>query len=791
MCKIIYLLAIIFLCFSSIVYIKSAKDIEKGKPSPISKKLTIAAFISAGINLIIGIISLSGVLDREMFGNIFLFCGIMSVLETGIYLLYRKFGMKTLKFMLKSVFVASILEMTIFNYPSFYMWNSDFKEFDIDYTKICIQNENSRYDSNTGTLSATGPGEFGITIPDFNNKLGSVYADIEMNKNTKRVLLTIDAGDDAQNAELRYGYISRYIINGRENSQTIQTLFSGNVHKLVLRFNLENYGENAVIKNITLNKPIQFSVSLLRLAATLLLPILVYVLYASVIMRRPFEKNKKICFWAAGIATALLCSLAVGIINGKLEGSWADEFRKNSGNQITEELVDAFSCGQANLLKEPPQELLDLDNPYDRTARDSMGSSFEWDHLLYNGKYYSYYGIAPVILLFMPYHSITGYYFSTPVAILIFSVIGIVGLTLAYLAFIRKWFGKLRSGIVLAGLLMIHTVSGIWFSLGRNDIYEIAESAGFAFLTWGVWLLISSGIIGKSRISFVKTAFSSLLLGISVMCRPTLAVYCICAALFMILAFPRAGTVSSADGTQTKKKSRYAVYAACAVLPMLTIAVLQMWYNYIRFDSPLDFGIQYSLTINDFTNAQYHTKLSLVPIYNYLLAPPSFKMGFPFVWTDFQMFDVEGFFYADLVTCNTSGMVFLILPMFAYLYSFKALRTLPDRKSRLYSAMAVALPCIIMPVIIMAAVWESGYSIRYTVDFAWIMTLGAFAVYFFLYLNERNNTRKGLMTKFFMFSMVWTFVVGGFQTANQLFNNAYSTCYDIQYTIEQAFAFWK
>ena len=40
-----------------------------------------------------------------------------------------------------------------------------------------------------------------------------------------KVLFKIDAGDEAQKALLRTDYISRYMVNGRINSQTVQTLF--------------------------------------------------------------------------------------------------------------------------------------------------------------------------------------------------------------------------------------------------------------------------------------------------------------------------------------------------------------------------------------------------------------------------------------------------------------------------------------------------------------------------------------------------------------------------------------
>lgn len=790
---IIYITTILLFIFMSVVYISGMKNRDISSVKDIGKfrkHLKTAAFVAAAVNAMLGLADLIGIIKSDMFERIFLFAGIISVAETVIYLLYMRYGFKTLHFSAKVILISCLLELTVFNYPSFYLWNPVFKEQNIDISKAYSGSDNSYYDEQNNFIAANGTGEFKVSIENFNGRIGSVYADLEYGNRTKKVLFKIDAGDEAQKALLRTDYISKSMINGRKNSQIVQTLFSGDVNEIHLRFILENPGDSVNLKGITFNKPIPFTASILRLIATIFLPILIYVLYASALMNRKYEKGKKFCNWSAAIITALFCAMAIGTVAYRLETPLAEEMKQTSGNQITQELVDAFSNGQVNLLAEPSQELLEMENPYDRTERDVVGCAFEWDHLLYDGSYFSYYGIAPVLLLFWPYHSLTGYYFPSTIAIMLFAVIGMVGLSLAYMTFIRKYFGRLSSGMVLAGLIIIQLVSGIWFCIGRPDIYEIAESAGFAFLTWGAWLLLDSNIIGPGRISFVKTALASLIMAVSVLCRPTLAVYCICAVIFMVCALPRSASFTGISGSEIRK-SRYIVYILCAAVPMLLIALIQMWYNYVRFDSPFDFGIQYSLTINDFTHAQYHSKLSLVPVVNYLFGIPSFVMRYPFVQTEFQSLDHEGFLYADLITKNTSGIFFLVLPAFAYFLSGRALKKLPDKKSRISSILHIGLPCVIMPIVIMAAVWESGYSVRYTVDFAWEMAIGAFAVFFFIYLNMKNQTIKILMKKFFMFSMVWAVAVAGFQIADQMFNNAFNNFPEIQYTIEQAFAFWK
>ena len=227
-------------------------------------------------------------------------------------------------------------------------------------------------------------------------------------------------------------------------------------------------------------------------------------------MKRKYEKGKRFYRWGSYNNSGVL---RYGGWNRciQAETPLAEEMKQTKGNQITQELVDAFSNGQVNLLAEPSAELLGMDNPYDRTERDVVGCDFEWDHLLYDGAYFSYYWHSSGIIAFLAVSFSDGVLFSVYDCGIALAVIGMVGLSLAYMTFIRKWFGGLSTGMALAGLIIIQLVSGIWFCIGRPDIYEIAESAGFAFLTWGAWLLFDGNIIGPGKISLVKTALSSLI----------------------------------------------------------------------------------------------------------------------------------------------------------------------------------------------------------------------------------------------------------------------------------------
>lgn len=50
------------------------------------------------------------------------------------------------------------------------------------------------------------------------------------------------------------------------------------------------------------------------------------------------------------------------------------------------------------LVLDAAPELAELDNVYDNSERNASGISYAWDRAYYNGHYYSYFGITPVLV---------------------------------------------------------------------------------------------------------------------------------------------------------------------------------------------------------------------------------------------------------------------------------------------------------------------------------------------------------------------------------------------------------
>lgn len=607
-----------------------------------------------------------------------------------------------------------------------------------------------------GTITL-GEGYAELEFTGIDARVGSIGFDIDFGDSKKGGKVCADFAD-ATSSYYRKN-LTRLTI-GKNFDNVMVCNFSGDVSRLRFEISLDDY-QSATLKGITLNQ----SISPMHIAeivglwflVALGLTILIYMIANPVGARKKFSENRVGCARVAAFITAAAMVFTVCLTVTNVMKGWSNtyySFTSQEGNQISKELVDAFEHHQVNLLEEPSEDLLKLDDPYEYVKRDAeVGSgNFLWDHCFYNGKYYSYYGIGPVLALFLPYHLITGYYFPSGWATLMFSLIGILFLTKIYLAVIEKKFRDLPTNTVTAGLITLQLSSGIMFSAARPLFYELAIASGFMCVAIGAYLLMTSNILWDGKISYVRLGFASFFLGYAVLCRPTLAVYCI-AALF----FFAGGLKKALDGLEKRQKTRtFFKYAAVALVPLGIIALGQMTYNYLRFDNPLDFGIQYSLTINDFTRAEFHWKYVLINMYAYLFNMPHFTpRKFTYLASSAERFGINGYTFFDDAGKNlvSVGIIYRALPMFAYLFSGKALQRV-EKKKRVLPILLIGVTCILMPLVIIFSSWESGYAVRYNADFSWQMVIGALVVAFTLYKSIKSESTKKLVDLIFTFSTV-------------------------------------
>ena len=643
-------------------------------------------------------------------------------------------------FAIRALAVCLFLEIFVFNLNMTHLYFGDYPHRVLDMTTAQTQNYNA--------VSKMNPenGHSVITFEGLNTPVGTLSVHGWSSKKST-MYFSVDIKDTTYSNNYRYGIASVQTIRGNKRSETVPCNFSGTVSDLQLSFDSED-GESVTIDSIEINKPIGLHFSLLRLLILFGGALIVYALAHPALLRRSYSEIRQPARNIAWGFTGCLVALALFLTNmaryQNSSHSISADLKSTYGNQISQEIVDAFEAGRVDLDLPSNPDLLALDNPYDGSQRDGVGY-YPWDHLLFEGKYYSYYGIAPVLILFLPYHAITGYYFPSCWAVWLFGIFGIIFLSKFYLCFIDKFFRKIPASLVLIGLAIMQMSTGVFFNFYYANFYEIAQVSGFLFVTAGAYFLMSANVIGDGKIINWRMAVSAACLSMGVLSRPTLAVYCICALIFIYAGFRKLkGQFIPPEKEKDAKPTvkYYLPYLLCSLVPFAVIGSIQIWYNWVRFGNPLDFGIQYSLTINDFINAQYHTHFALLGIYSYILAYPNFTEHFPFMFAEgAKTFNPNGYYF--LATGAAMGLLWRALPITAYCKAKHAYRLSDSPWKRLY-AILIAAVCVICPFVIIFSIWESGYGTRYCVDFAWQMILGALIISFLIYSRCKENTQRHL-----------------------------------------------
>ncbi|MBQ1245571.1 MAG: hypothetical protein IIX90_02915 [Clostridia bacterium] len=666
--------------------------------------------------------------------------------------------------------LSFVAELFVANFHSFHLLGGGYETVDLPITGEGVAVSGGTLDGesvsgSTVTLTWTDLGKKAGTVAFRVNFEPAPTEDGKEPKICNYVDVRVDAKDVTNAASWRSGVADGQILRDDARSSYVVLDLSGNVNELRVKLTAQK-DTTFTLEGVRLNETVPLHFSALRLLLVVLGGMAVFGLCTAPSMKRSFGEDPRPMRRIALGMTVVLVLGAVAITFASMydqNGIYSTGFANKSGNQITQEIVDAFLNGQVHLMAEPPEELLNLENPYDWSARSGLkGVHILWDHLLYNGQYYSYYGIAPVLLLFLPYTALTGYYFPTSEAVLLFSVVGIIFLTLLFLEFCKRFANRIPTGMLAATLLILQLSSGAWFNLVYDNFYEIAQASGFMFTCMGFFFLLRSGVVGEGRVRRRHIALAAACLSFAVLCRPTLALYCVAACVFFGFGF-----VKYRDQLRGNKRLKVSAerqrrktvgYILAAILPFALIGGIQVIYNIARFGNPLDFGIQYSLTINDFTRSQYHTDFVMIGLYNFLWTFPVMTTEFPFVASNFSTLSVNGYYF--VANRHAIGILWRGLPSLGYLGVVPAWKCM-TKKERIQALCLLIPTCVVIPLIIIFSIWESGYGVRYCCDFAWQIILGGAAVLYLLWARVADGQGKTILRHAFTVAAVVAVVLNG------------------------------
>ena len=427
--------------------------------------------------------------------------------------------------------------------------------------------------------------------------------------------------DDNFSYEDGYDYNLSYDLMyvGAEESNYFNVKSFGEVKNLKLAF--WNTKDAITISKIIINKAPEFSFSFVRFDVL----VLTALVLGFGLWKLTIEKND---YFLLKIFTVILClgvCWCFTMIKGNEDIEPLDDYPSihySDEDQYTQ-LFESFKKGQLNLdLDYDVKKLEALDNPLDRSernAKDATGSF--WDRAYYKGKFYSYFGVAPVFTVYYPVNIITGKVPTVYLVSALLCIYAVIFISLLYIQLIRRFCPGMPMVLAFLGQAALVFGSAIFAAAFEVQFYYMAVISGVTWTAAFLYFLITA----YYESNIVKRIIYLVLSGVSVVLivasRPTLLFYGVVAlvpAIFIMI---------SKDETVKRKIS----YVSAIGVPVVIGAVLIMIYNYKRFENPFEFGFNYQLTVSIAKANSF--SLSMIPaaLYHYFFQQPNIKTKFPYM----------------------------------------------------------------------------------------------------------------------------------------------------------------
>ena len=544
-------------------------------------------------------------------------------------------------------------------------------------------------------------------LTDFTQNVYSLYVDA----GSPDGYVTVEIyGKDAGNARY-YLMGTQNIVEGVEESKRIDLHFYGQADRIQINFDVVHNGFFWVNEvGVNQAKPLFF-----HLDRVLLIYAVLGILYFlrgknEKIWGVSFEegcKNKK-CIGAVLAVMLMLCIGVAGMVQ-------LNTFSPRGG-QIHQELTKAIMDGRLYLDEEPPQYLEEMDNPYDFNQREYLQvrhkdqPEYKWDYAYYNGKYYIYFGILPVLLIYLPVYALTGIMLRTDLVVGMLSILLIGACFWLVREIFSRWF---RSGSwllypVLATALFFGT--GVTVLMRNPAVYETCIIMGLVFALAGLASWIRAGQGEKLKIRYLL--LGSLLIASTAASRPQ---FLLTMVFGLVLFLPEFVEEKRFRPVKNWKQ----ILNLC--IPFVVIAAAVMMYNYVRFQSPFEFGSTYNLTTNDVTHRGWNLARVGNGIYEYLLRPLHVTTQFPFL--SFQ--ELETGYVGETVYEPHFGGAIWYNPLIFLIFGGTLFRKKNDSEKKSSPVLkAMVLASVISIVIMIAADANMGGIVeRYQSDFLWLLYL--------------------------------------------------------------------
>lgn len=296
------------------------------------------------------------------------------------------------------------------------------------------------------------------------------------------------------------------------------------------------------------------------------------------------------------------------------------EFTGDARASYNNLLVRGLLKGQLSLDLPPDPFMESLANPYDPVARGNHGMH---DASYFQGKYYIYFGITPVVLLYLPFHLLTGSYLGDHAAVLCFALAGFLLSCGLLRSVIRDCFPRTTALMTLACVVALGLANMVPPLLRRPSMWEVPIACAYALFMLTLFCVWKA--LARKEADWRWMLGASLAMGLCIGAR---TVYLPGAVVLLVPL----GQAAVQAGRAFLWDRRWRRLAAAALLPIMAVGAALAAYNHSRFGNPFEFGQSYQLSGAEEGKLE-HLSLRYVPfnLRVYLFSTPGLSPYFPFL----------------------------------------------------------------------------------------------------------------------------------------------------------------
>lgn len=498
------------------------------------------------------------------------------------------------------------------------------------------------------------------------------------------------------------------------------------------------------LSKFAVNKPVPFYFSWLRLLAVIFC--FICIGFCKNTWSQPFYKkaNMQERKMIAVAVCILVCGYCLVYTYANPANRSADTYRT-----LYHELTESLLQGRFYLEEEPAQVIVDMENPYDSWYRKQLveehGQYSKLDTAYYDGKYYVYFGVVPVLLLFLPYYVMTGQHLPMAYAISILAIVYIIGCFLLLWKLYKKYFAQASFLSYLLWSVMMVMGTGMFYAFraGPGSFYACPILTAAVLTVWALNLWIDE--MGKKTHNYRRIMAGALLFSLVAGSRPQF----LAAAFSVFFLFKRE--------IFRKPDKEWAFLAGSVLTPVVFVAMALMYYNYARFGSPFDFGANYNLTSNDMTHRGWHLDRIPSGLFYYLFEPTKVTLTFPYIQDSCLMNTGLSDYMGKQTFERPFGGLFFNGPVLLLSMAVCKIRKFVTDVNRQVFSLAGFFAGIAV-LILMVDVQVGGIMSRYHMDYGIFLCLAAMIVMAFLQIGIKERIVVKGMHLLLAGSVAWRIV---------------------------------